>query len=101
MPDLYREHGLVRTDVYCHSCTKNFIARINFDLDGQHEIECPYCGHLHYRMIKAGVVTNDRYQSDSTTHKVARRDLWKATAQPIMTNTASAFIRDRWLNREG
>ena len=97
---MIRETGLVRTDMWCHGCSKNFIATLDFDLDGNHEIECPCCGHLHYRKIKAGIVTDARYDSDnSSLHKVEKRYIWKSSTQPIVTSTASMYIRDLWLNR--
>lgn len=98
--DLLKQHGLVRTDLYCTNCSKNFIAQLDFDLDGNHEVECPYCGHIHFRVIKSGIVSDDRYNSSLSTHKVEKRNMWKSTTQPIITSTASAFLRDRWLNRE-
>jgi hypothetical protein len=95
--DLIRGRGMVRTDMYCHNCGKNFIARLDFGLDGNHKIEC-LCGHIHYRVIKAGVVTGERYDQDLRTHVVERRSVWRCDSQPIITSTASAFIRDRFLN---
>ncbi len=99
--DILKREGLIRTDLYCHNCNSNFTAVINHDLDGNHEIECPRCGHYHYRVIKGGIVTSDRYDSDHRTHVVEKRDMWKSTTQPIVTSTATAFMRDLWLNREG
>lgn len=104
--DILKNAGIVRTDLHCHSCEdqgkpSHFSAAIDFDLDGNHEIECPRCAHIHYRKIKNGRVTSDRYSSDgSATHKVDRRNMWKHATQPIVTSTASAFIRDRLLNKE-
>lgn len=101
---LLKRSGFVRTDMDCHGCTEanitpnRFIARINHDLNGNHEIECPRCGHIHYRLIKDGIVTEERYNSGYPTHKVARRDMWKAQDVPIQSSTASSFLRDRWLN---
>jgi len=33
------------------------------DINGNHEIECPHCGHIHYRVVEDGRVTDDRYRS--------------------------------------
>lgn len=95
--DLYRNVGLTRTDMHCHNCSKNFIASIDFGLNGNHQVECPHCGHLHYRQIKDGVVTGERWGSDSNTHEVPNRRVWKSETLPMTTSVASAFIRDRWL----
>ena len=96
---LEKQVGLTRTDMWCHACAKNFIAKIDFSLNGQHAVECPSCGHLHYRKIKDGVVTEERYDSDANTHFVERRNVWKSETQPMTTSVAHAFIRERWLNR--
>jgi DNA-directed RNA polymerase subunit RPC12/RpoP len=98
--DLYgKKTGINRTDVYCHQCSHNFIAHINYDVEGNHVVECPYCGHCHYRIIKAGKVTEDRYSSDHSTHKDrAERGMWKSNSVPMATSTVAHFLRNRWLN---
>jgi DNA-directed RNA polymerase subunit RPC12/RpoP len=100
MSDLLYNDGLTKTDMWCHACSKNFRASLDYSLEGNHDIECPHCGHHHYRFIKGGVVTGERYSADANTHFVEKRYVWKSETQPITTSVASAFIRDRWLNRE-
>lgn len=101
--DMYRSHGLTRSDMYCHDCSKNFVAIVNHDLDGQHVIECPHCAHKHYRIIKSGAVTGERHSSDSTLKehraKTDRRGMWKSTSEPVAASSASHFMRDMWLRR--
>lgn len=104
--ELLKRSGEVRTDMYCHSCDEQkispntFIATIDHDIDGNHEIECPRCGHIHFRVIKDGLVTEQRYNSGYPTHKVERRNVWKSNTTPGVTaSVASSFIRDSWLNR--
>jgi DNA-directed RNA polymerase subunit RPC12/RpoP len=89
----------VRTDMNCTNCHKNFIAQLDFGLDGNHVVECPYCGHEHCRTIKNGVVTGDRWESREQRHDVEKRCVWKSDSQPVVTSTAAAFIRDAWLNK--
>lgn len=96
---LLKGAGPVRTDMYCHECTKNFIAQLDMSIDGNHVVECPHCGHEHCRHIEAGVVTGDRWESRSQRVNVNHRSVWKSDSQPMVTNSASAFMRDRWLNR--
>lgn len=98
--DLLKNKGMTRTDMYCNECTKNFIAKLDFSLDGNHIIECPHCGHEHCRVIKNGEVTGDRWSSREQRIDVEKRCVWKSHSQPMMTTTASAFIRDSWLNRD-
>jgi len=85
--------------MYCTECRKNFIASLDLSLDGNHVVVCPWCGHEHCRVVKGGKVTEDRWDHRLQTHAVASRSTWRADSQPIVTSTASAFIRERWLNR--
>jgi DNA-directed RNA polymerase subunit RPC12/RpoP len=96
--DMYVQQGMVNTPLYCHSCDKNFIARIDFDVDGNHAVECPHCGHLHYRVIQNGKVTSDRYSSDHRTVTIEKRNVWKHNDLAMQTSSVSHFLRDRWLN---
>jgi DNA-directed RNA polymerase subunit RPC12/RpoP len=90
--------GKVRTDIYCTNCFKNFFAELDFDINGQHTIECPYCMHEHCRKIENGRVTGDRWDS-----RIQRKDaiccqVWKSDVIQAKTMTASALLRERWLN---
>ena len=93
--------GLQRTDLYCHNCDKNFIAELNFDINGDHIIECAYCGHEHCRTIKDGEITSSRWagRNDSDATRVNGSSVWKSSVIKAQTSTVSTFIRDAWLNR--
>jgi DNA-directed RNA polymerase subunit RPC12/RpoP len=56
-------NGTRKTEIYCHECERYFTVELDLDLDGNHEIKCPNCGHTHYRVIEKGRVTGERYQS--------------------------------------
>jgi DNA-directed RNA polymerase subunit RPC12/RpoP len=92
--------GPVRTDIYCHDCSKTFIGELDFRIDGNHIIECPYCSHEHCRVIEGGKITSDRWSSrykDQVT-RVDKKRMWKHPDLPIRTSTSCEFIRHRWLN---
>lgn len=89
----------VRTDMLCTECRKNFIAQLDMGVDGNHVMECPYCGHEHCRVVKNGAVTEERWDSREQRVDVNKGCIWKAESDPIVTSMASAFIRERWLNR--
>jgi len=91
--------GRVRTDMDCHQCGKGFVAELDFDVDGNHIVECPRCGHEHCRVIKKGVITGDRWDTRSQRVNVDKRCVWRSDAVPATTSVASVFIRDAWLNR--
>jgi len=98
--ETYEQHSdTTRTDVHCHECSKTFIAKIDFQIDGNHTIVCPYCGHEHCRVVKKGVITSDRWNSsNSKSTQATTQKLWSAESKKIQTSTASHFLRERWLN---
>lgn len=93
--------GLQRTEMHCHACNKKFVAELDFDINGDHVIECPWCSHEHCRTIKDGKITEARWDSkpDSSAIRVNGRSVWKSSVIQAQTSTVSAFIRERWLNR--
>ncbi len=100
MSDLVKETGEVRTHLYCHQCTGNFLALLDYDVDGQHVVECPHCGHEHCRKIVKGLVTGDRWDGRNETRiNVSKRNVWKHDVLQMKTTTASHFIREMWLQR--
>ena len=56
---------MMRSNVYCTNCTQQFVAILDLELNGNHEITCPHCQHIHYRVVKDGVVTEERYRSSA------------------------------------
>lgn len=100
-----REQGKVRTPLYCHECKGNFVAVLDYDLDGNHVVNCPECGHEHCRVIKAGVVTSDRWaQRNGPTHSYTTSTstvfvMTGATTTTICSGTgAGTFLAASWLN---
>jgi DNA-directed RNA polymerase subunit RPC12/RpoP len=95
-----KHEGETRTDLYCHECDKNFIALLDYSIDGNHVVECPHCGHEHCRVIKGGMVTDDRWDGrNSNQNAIKPRRVWKHNSLPMTSNTASDFIRQRWLDK--
>jgi DNA-directed RNA polymerase subunit RPC12/RpoP len=101
----YEERGETKTDMSCTECGKLFVALLDFRIDGNHIIECPWCGHGHCRVIQKGKVTGDRwsttYGTDAERHGVRARRTWKINSLPATTTTAASFIRERWLDKYG
>jgi DNA-directed RNA polymerase subunit RPC12/RpoP len=92
--------GVQRTSLDCTSCGKVFIAKINHDLNGNHKILCPYCGHEHWRIIKNGCVTGDRWGSQNGPNRdVPTERMWNDKTIGAETNTAAEHIRKQWLER--
>jgi len=48
-------------EFYCGSCHKYFKTFLRTNMYGNYTIECPNCNHHHFRVIKEGLVTEDRH----------------------------------------
>ncbi len=87
----------------CHECHKQFVALLDYSVNGNHVIECAHCGHEHCRVIENGKITEDRwssrYGSDKDRDGIKARRVWKSNVLPAQTSSASEFIRQRWLER--
>jgi DNA-directed RNA polymerase subunit RPC12/RpoP len=100
----HRQSGVVRTDMNCTDCSRVFIAKINFDVNGNHIIKCPYCGHDHHRVITNGIVTEARHGSQGGPNtEVPTERMWANTTMGAVTTTAAEYIRQQYLkfNTEG
>ncbi|MBT8196349.1 MAG: hypothetical protein KJO64_07965 [Bacteroidia bacterium] len=98
----YEDHDkTTRTDMNCTNCSKNFIATIDFQLDGNHVILCPYCGHEHCRVVKKGKITGDRWDSRMQKRETSTQRLWTSDSKKIQTSSIGHFIRESWLNKYG
>lgn len=89
--------------MYCHECTRDFVASFDYDIDGNHIVFCPTCGHEHCRVIVDGIVTGERFDSRNAGpgDVVSSRRViaFEASSPSSNTKKVSAFLRDRWLNR--
>jgi NAD-dependent SIR2 family protein deacetylase len=48
-------------EFYCSECSHYTYVKIRLDLDGNHIMRCPNCGHLHYRVVTEGKITDQRF----------------------------------------
>ena len=96
--DQFKNKGVVRTDCTCTECSKLFIAALDYDIDGNHIVECPWCGHEHCRVIKGGRITQERWSSRGQRVDVGKRNVWKSDVLQAQTSTTSHFLYERWLN---
>lgn len=97
--DLTKQSGQVRTQMDCHNCHKNFIATIDYEINGNHSILCAYCGHEHQRVIRNGVMTQERWGSTPSGPPTQAKSSWSHQSLAVETSMASAYLKDRWRNR--
>lgn len=51
----------IEAEFWCGSCRHYIYVKLNAGLEGNHIVVCPQCGHKHYRLVKNGVITSDRF----------------------------------------
>lgn len=99
--DYLKHDGEARTDMYCTNCRKYFVALLDYSINGNHEINCPYCDHIHCRVIYGGKITDERWDSrNPDTDVVTARKVWKSSNIEATTTSTSLFLRGLWLDRD-
>lgn len=96
----------VKHEFYCTCCCKYFDIKMNLNLDGNYRIHCPNCGHVHYRQIVKGKITNTRFPvndckiliEDIYPMKSSSRDYQKETIEEN-TQSAGGFMKRLWTDR--
>jgi DNA-directed RNA polymerase subunit RPC12/RpoP len=53
-----------RQELYCHNCGKYVQFNLDLSVDGNYKLNCPNCGHEHYRIVKDGKITDERWGQD-------------------------------------
>jgi DNA-directed RNA polymerase subunit RPC12/RpoP len=101
--DQLAHEGEVKTVMDCHECHKQFVALLDYSLTGNHIVQCAHCGHEHCRVITAGKITGERWDSrfgsDKDKSGINARRVWKHDVLPMQASSASEFIRQRWLEK--
>ena len=94
-------------EFYCQECRKYFDVKLNMSLNGNHRVHCPNCGHIHFRMITDGQITearftqnqNDEYiVDDLRPMKACCRDERKETTEEAAPSGAG-FLKRLWSER--
>lgn len=96
------EYGVQRQDLHCTNCGRHVQFNMDFGLDGNHEITCPDCGHIHYRVVQNGRITEERWNSSMvtyyTTAVTSTATTYYVTSLDNSTSaTGTAFLHDLWL----
>ncbi len=55
---------LRQQELHCHNCNQYVRFMLDHDLDGSHILNCPNCDHEHYRIIRKGQITAERWGRD-------------------------------------
>jgi len=91
-----------KEEFYCDTsgggCGKYFLTYLRSNMTGNYTVECPGCGHQHFRYIKEGVVTNDRHHIRAGSAEVIAGLRSTLRSQPWHTELS---FRNRFLSLVG
>jgi len=93
-------------EFYCNNCSKYFDVKLNMSLNGNHRIHCPNCDHIHFRYVKNGEITENRFTQtddqiivdDIIPMKASCRDFQKETYDDV-AQTEKGFMKRLWSDR--
>lgn len=52
---------LERQELFCHNCQSYVQFNLDTEMDGQYILNCPKCGHEHYRYVYKGRISDRRW----------------------------------------
>ena len=52
----------LEVEFWCGNCLHYIYVKVNMALGGNHIMVCPNCGHKHYRYVRDGIITSDRWE---------------------------------------
>lgn len=93
--------AIERQELQCTNCGRFVRFDMDFGLDGNHEIACPECYHIHYRVVRNGLITEERWRSSAgptyyATNIASSASSYIITASATTTGT-SFYLYDAWL----
>ena len=81
-------------EIHCHKCLRYVRFSIDTELDGNHVLRCPVCGHEHCRVVKNGKITDDRWDQRNG-------HTWQVTSAKTVSWTSASstdyFLGSSWL----
>lgn len=90
--------GKRRQELWCHDCERYVQFTIDHDLDGNHVLECPNCGHEHCRVVKDGVITDIRWaQRNGPTISVTGSITFSVTSTFATSTSSDVFLYQSWM----
>lgn len=109
-----------RQEIHCHNCDKYVQFNLDTDMDGNHVLKCPNCGHEHCRVVHKGKISDTRwaqrngsfvgtppngmpvYQvAGNIQYTVVSTYTTYTTVTITANSTGSSFLYGAWLNNSG
>ena len=97
-----------KQELHCHNCNKYVQFEIDMELNGNHVLTCPSCGHEHCRVVKDGKITGDRWDSRNQESYIVNSNTITTTSNSTYSNyiitsnnlmgTGTNFLYYSWMN---
>jgi len=108
---------MTRQELFCHGdgCHRYVQFDIDLSLNGNHVLNCPNCGHEHCRVVKDGIITDDRwdvrggatihisntYMTTSATSTWDTYSMTDTTTSATSVTLGNVFTYGAWMNTTG
>jgi DNA-directed RNA polymerase subunit RPC12/RpoP len=93
MSELNENH---RAPLSCTNCRQTVVVTINRHATGNLTIECPRCGHEHYRYVVNGVITEDRWRSSAPMISSYYYSTAATSSTATYTSAGSGYLSNAW-----
>ena len=88
-PKVRRRSDKTREELFCTHCSRYVQFEIDRSLEGRHEFTCPQCGHIHYRVVRNGKITEERWGTDMRGMMTFGATVIGTTSYSVYTDTGS------------
>lgn len=91
-----------KQELHCHNCDQYVRFDIDLDANGEYEIPCPNCGHMHCRVVKDGFITDKRWDSRNGNYITIGGTVTSCAVSFVMvtdsTTAVSMCMAQSWAN---
>jgi len=98
-----------KQELYCHGCDRYVQFEIDMELEGRHMLECPSCGHKHYRVVVDGNITDGRWGpsaanmptytiAPSTTSSTSTSTYDTISSSSVFSQVGVSFLYGAWMD---
>lgn len=95
-------------ELHCHECQQYVQFKIDTEANGNFRLDCPNCGHQHFRTIENGKITEMRWGVDPRQREAQMNGMIQATATGSTVAstfttysgpaTSDQFLYQSWMN---
>ena len=82
----------------CHECGTQMRFELDLDINGNHVLNCPKCGHEHCRVVRDGKVTGDRWAQRNGPQVFVTAVVYTSGTSAHSGTSGTAIFYQSWLN---